>query len=102
VGTLVYVVGHMAGRINVDTVIELVGDEVRQAIARLTAETPGEQPPPVAAWHDAVPVRYARRGYLQQIDPEGLAGWAHRHGAAIRLLVPPARGYARPQTRHRH
>ena len=89
VGTLVYFVGHMAGRINVDTVIELVGDEVRQAIARLTAKTPGEQPPPVAAWHDAVPVRDARRGYLQQIDPEGLAGWAHRHGAAIRLLVRP-------------
>ncbi len=89
VGTLVYFVGHMTGRINVDTVIELVGDEVRQAIARLTAETPGEQPPPVAAWHDAVPVRDARRGYLQQIDPEGLADWAHRHGAAIRLLVRP-------------
>ena len=89
VGTLVYFVGHMAGRINVDTVIELVGDEVRQAIARLTAETPGEQPPPVAAWHDGVPVRDARRGYLQQIDPEGLADWAHRHGAAIRLLVRP-------------
>lgn len=89
VGTLVYFVGHMAGRINVDTVIELVGDEVRQAIARLTVETPGEEPPPAAAWHDAVPVRDVRRGYLQQIDPEGLADWAHGTGAAIRLLVRP-------------
>ena len=29
VGTLVFFVGHMAGRINVDTVIELVSDDVR-------------------------------------------------------------------------
>ncbi len=89
VGTLVYFVGHMAGRINVDTVIELVGDEVRQAIALLTAETPGEEPPPAAAWQDAVPVRDPRRGYLQQLDPEGLADWAHGNGAAIHLLVRP-------------
>ena len=37
VATLVYFVGHMARRINVDTVIELVG-EVESAIARLTTD----------------------------------------------------------------
>ena len=89
VGTLVYFVGHIAGRINVDTVIELVGDEVRQAITRLTVETPGKEPPPAAAWRDAVPVRDPRRGYLQQMDPEGLADWAHGNGVVIRLLVRP-------------
>ena len=89
VGTLVFFVGHMAGRINVDTVIELVGDEVRQAIARLTVETLGEEPPPASAWLDAVPVRDPRRGYLQQIDPEGLADWALGTGTVIRLLVRP-------------
>lgn len=36
VATLVYFVGHMAGRINVDTVIELVSEEVRSGTARLT------------------------------------------------------------------
>lgn len=36
VGTLVFFVGHMAGRINVDTVIELVSEDVRSAIQRLT------------------------------------------------------------------
>ena len=41
VGTLVYFVGHMAGRINVDTVIELVSAEVSAAIRRLTVEEPG-------------------------------------------------------------
>ena len=89
VGTLVFFVGHMAGRINVETVIELVGEEVREAIARLTAETPGEEPPPAAAWRDAVPVCDPRRGYLQQIDTEGLADWAHGNGTAICLLVRP-------------
>ena len=38
VATLVYFVGHMAGRINVDTVIDLVSDDVRSAIGRLTSE----------------------------------------------------------------
>jgi uncharacterized membrane protein len=29
VATLIYFVGHMAGRINVDTVVELVSEDVR-------------------------------------------------------------------------
>lgn len=89
VATLVFFVGHMASRVNVETVIELVGAEVRQAIARLTSEAPGDDPPPATAWLDAVPVRDPRRGYLQQLDPEGLADWAYDNGAAIRLLVRP-------------
>ncbi len=41
VATLVFFVGHMAGRINVDTVIELVSEDVRRAISRLMhASTP--------------------------------------------------------------
>jgi uncharacterized membrane protein len=35
VGTLVFFVGHMAGRINVDTVVDLVSGEVRTAIQTL-------------------------------------------------------------------
>jgi uncharacterized membrane protein len=89
VGTLVFFVGHMAGRINVETVIELVGAEMRQAVARLTTETEGAPPPPSAMWDDAVQVRDFRRGYLQEIDPEGLADWADEHNAAVRMLVRP-------------
>ena len=40
VGTLVYFVGHMANRINVDTVIELVSEDVLSALKRLTTDTP--------------------------------------------------------------
>ena len=89
VGTLVYFVHHIAGRINVDTVIELVGAEVGQAIAGLTQETPGDEPPPETAWREATAIRDKRRGYLQQIDAAGLADWAHGHGTSVRLLVRP-------------
>lgn len=58
VGTLVHFVNHMAGRINVDTVIELVADEVRQAIIRLAAEPPGPEPPPAIV-----------RGRAQNVPP---------------------------------
>lgn len=46
VATLVYFVGHMAGRINVDTVIELVSEEVQSAITRLTTDKQQPDPPP--------------------------------------------------------
>ncbi len=89
VGTLVFFVGHMAGRINVDTVIELVAEEVRSAIERLTTTTPQPLPPSAVYWGDAVPVIDPRRGHLQQLDADSLADWASEHGTAIRLLVRP-------------
>ena len=53
VATLVYFVGHMAGRINVDTVIELVSDDVHSAIRRLTTD---RRPPALRRrWSGAMP-----------------------------------------------
>ncbi|MFA5898258.1 MAG: DUF2254 domain-containing protein [Hyphomicrobium sp.] len=89
VATLVYFVGHMAGRINVDTVIDLVSDDVRAAISRLTSDAKHPQAPPASFWSDAVPIIDKRRGYLQQFDDEGLADWAAKHKRSIRLLVRP-------------
>ena len=89
VGTLVFFVGHMAGRINVDTVIELVSKDVRRAIGRVMLDKPPPSKPPAADWGAAEMVRDPRRGYLQQLDDEGLADWAAAHGASIRLLVRP-------------
>jgi len=91
VGTLVYFVGHMAGRINVDTVIELVSQEVRDAIARLTADSEEAAPPPAAFWHGASVVADPRSGYLQQLDENSLADWAAEHGTCIRLLIRPGK-----------
>jgi uncharacterized membrane protein len=87
VGMLVYFIGHMASRINVDTVIELVSDDLDAAIQRLTVDAPSEEPPQPDFWRSASEVTDARRGYLQQIDEDGLASWAAERGIAIRLLV---------------
>jgi uncharacterized membrane protein len=89
VGTLVYFVGHMAGRINVDTVVDLVSDDVGRAIERLTVEEPGPGRPTLSFWSDAVPVVDGRRGYLQQLDAAGLASWAVENDTSVRLLVRP-------------
>ena len=89
VGTLVFFVGHMAGRINVDTVIDLVSEDVRRAITRLMHDAPQPSPPSDGHWNAATPVRDPRRGYLQQLDDTGLASWAAANGTAMRLLVRP-------------
>jgi len=89
VATLVYFVGHMASRINVDTVIDLVSDDLRSAICRLTSDAPHPDPPAPAFWAEARPVIDDRRGYLQQFDDQGLADWAAEHSTSIRMLVRP-------------
>lgn len=88
VATLVYFVDHIAGRINVDTVIDLVSDDIRSSLQRLTTDV---SPPavPEQDWHGAKLVTDDRRGYLQQLDQEGLADWAAEHGAMVQLLVRP-------------
>ncbi len=89
VATLVFFVGHMAGRINVDTVVDLVSDDVRQAIGRLMTDEPQPAAPAASYWSDAAIITDTRRGYLQQLDDKGLADWAAAHGTSIRLLVRP-------------
>ncbi|PPQ29048.1 DUF2254 domain-containing protein [Rhodopila globiformis] len=89
VAMLVFFVGHMSGRINVDTVIELVSDDVRSAIRRLTSTEPQPEAPPAGLWRDAVPVVDHRHGYLQQLQADDLADWAAERGTALRLLVRP-------------
>lgn len=87
VATLVYFVGHMASRISVDTVVELVSGDIEAAMAQTVTEKPQADPPPASHWAGATTIVDARRGYLQQLDEEGLADWACAHGTALRLLV---------------
>lgn len=89
VGMLVYFVGHMASRINVDTVVGLVSEDVRSAIMRLTTEDEQQGPPSDDFWAGASPITDTRRGYLDHLDGEGLADWAANHHASIKLLVRP-------------
>ena len=53
---LVFFVGHMAGRINVDTVVQLVSDDVRRAFRRLLLDAPPPPIPDPLIWQDAHPV----------------------------------------------
>lgn len=89
VGTLVYFVGHMAGRINVDTVIGLVSEDVRQSFTRMAEKEPPPPPPPLSYWDGASVIVDPRQGYLQHLDNEALAAWAAENGTQIRLLVRP-------------
>ncbi len=89
VGMLVYFVGHMASRINVDTVVGLVSDDVRSAMTRLTAKDESSAAPPESYWHDASKVIDKRRGYLQHVDQGALAAWADDNRLSIKLLVRP-------------
>ena len=89
VATLVFFVGHMAGRINVDTVIDLVSEDVGRAITRLMHDAPQPPRPPESHWHAATPVGDPRRGYLRQLDETGLASWAAANRTTLRLLVRP-------------
>ncbi len=89
VAMLVYFVGHMASRINVDTVVDLVSEDVRAAIDRLTTDEVQTPPPPEDFWSDAQPIEDARRGYLQHLDQCALADWAAAQNVSIRLLARP-------------
>lgn len=91
VAALVYFVHHMAGRINVDTVIDLVHRDFSHAIRRLTGACAAadEAPSPPGFWPAVVAIAHARQGYLQQIDDEAFADWAQMHQVKLRLKVRP-------------
>lgn len=87
---LAWFVHHVAGGINVETVISLVQDELMSACDRLTTdEAPPAglrlaEPPPYGA-----AVRCAGIGYLRAIDHGSLADWAAEKGALLSVLVRP-------------
>lgn len=89
VGTLVYFVGHMASRINVDTVIDLVGADVTRAIQRLTHESAPAAPRDDLRRLQGPSCSLDRSGYVQTLDGPALADWASTHEVALRLLVKP-------------
>ncbi len=86
-GTLIWFVHHVATGINVETVLDLVHDELCVTLERLTTEAPpapaqGEPPP-------GRPVTAIEGGYLRTLDEDGLADWAEQAGAVVVLKVRP-------------
>ncbi|GAA4351969.1 DUF2254 domain-containing protein [Variovorax defluvii] len=97
VGMLVYFIGHMAGRINVDTVVELVSQDLRSALDALCSEAARQEAVPESFWADAETVCDPRRGYVQHLDTAMLAQWAADRELVIRMLVRPG-DYVFPHT----
>ena len=89
VGTLVLFVGHTAWRINVDTVVDLVSNELNAAVRRLARDDPAPVADEPALPGNAMAVTDDRRGYLQHLDTDLLADWADRQGVFLKLLVRP-------------
>lgn len=89
IALLIYFIHHVANRINVDTVIDLVHEDVLRDMRRLTLD---EAPAAVAGggdWTAAADVRLDQSGYLQQLDAESLADWAAANMTCVRLLKRP-------------
>ena len=90
VATLVWFVHHVATGINVETVIELVHEDLSAAISRLTLDRPDPAPPPAGPPSEGgVPVVSRGGGYLRALDEGTLADWAAERDATLVLLVRP-------------
>lgn len=87
VATLVWFVHHVATGINVEAVIDVVHNELSDAIDRLREDEPsgGRRP----ASPRGRPVNLAANGYLRAVDEDGLSRWAEERGAVVILLVRP-------------
>ena len=86
---LIYFIHHVASRINVDTVIDLVHDDVLDGIDRLTRDDATSEACAPWNWNCAFDVCFAKSGYLQQIDFEALVTWAEQHDCGVAFTKAP-------------
>lgn len=85
VAILIYFVNHVASRINFDTVIDLVYQDLRRRLEQLTPD-----PAPCARlddshWQGGLTVVHEGGGYIRQLDEQQIASWARDHGVSVRL-----------------
>lgn len=88
--SLAWLVHHIAGGINVETVIAAVHDDLRATAGRLTTRDPpadAAAPPPADAAGEVL--RCGHEGHLRSIDYEALADWAQAQGAMLRVTARP-------------
>lgn len=86
-GTLTWFVHHVATSINVETVVDAVHRDLCAAVEAQTRDTADLQPPIDVP--GGAPVAAAKGGYLQAVDADSLADWAHENGVVMRLRVRP-------------
>ncbi|KQT15348.1 formate C-acetyltransferase glycine radical [Methylobacterium sp. Leaf399] len=87
VATLVWFVHHIATSINVETVVDAVHRDLCEAVADRSLVAPGLPVP--AQGPPGLAVATPASGYLQAVNAERLADWAHRRGVVVRLRVRP-------------
>lgn len=93
VAALVYYVAHITGSINVTRVVNLLRDDLEEALERATKgetlENETCSAPPPEFWEGGEVLRASGSGYLQLLDIQGLIDRAEQGGAALRLDVRP-------------
>jgi len=89
IALLIYFVHHVASRINVDTVIDLVHDDVLKGVERLTLDQEPPARPDAIDWRQGCEVCLKDDGYLQQIDTDALLDWAQEKDCVVRFLRRP-------------
>ena len=87
IATLVWFVHHIATGINVETVVDAVHGDLCDAVNARTLDVADVQPP--AETPRGAPVAATEGGYLQALDVDGLADWAHEHRVVVALRVRP-------------
>ena len=87
IGTLVWYVHHIATSINVETVVDVVHQDLVEAIASKTLDEAAPLAPPELPAGEAITV--SGSGFLQAVDGAMLADWAHRHGVTVAMRVRP-------------
>jgi uncharacterized membrane protein len=87
VATLVWFVHHTAIGINVETVVDAVHDDLCDAIEKHTLEKPDVRT--TLQIPAAGNVTVSGSGYLQAVDADSLADWAHERGILVSLRVRP-------------
>jgi uncharacterized membrane protein len=87
VGTLVWFVHHIATSINIETVVDAVQQDLCKAIAVHTRDAAGATDPGGAPGGRALAATGG--GYVQAMDENALADWAHENRVRVTLRVRP-------------
>ncbi|MEE7451503.1 formate C-acetyltransferase glycine radical [Methylobacterium radiotolerans] len=87
VGTLVWFVHHIATSINIETVVDAVQQDLCKSIAAHTRDEPGAARP--AETPSGRAVAATGGGYVQAMDADALAAWAHENRVTVTLRVRP-------------
>ncbi|MEL6061470.1 MULTISPECIES: DUF2254 domain-containing protein [unclassified Methylobacterium] len=87
IATLVWFVHHIAASINVETVVDAVQRDLCKAIVTHTRDT-ADMVRPVALSTGAE-IAAPGGGYVQAVDTDTLADWAHAHRVVVTLRARP-------------